>query len=111
MNRNKFIFLSRLVCLIGLSIGLYKTDYLSMVLFVLLMVSIFWIIPWVLGNIFIRDDEKQYDGEVMYKTEADGDTNCVLRIYDVNDICNRSELIIKVTDEIRSKNMPYNDEE
>lgn len=111
MKRNKFIFLSRLVCLIGLSIGLYKTDCLSMVLFVLLMVTMFWIIPWVLGNIFIRDDVIQYDGEIMYKTEATGDTNCVLRIYDVNDICNRSELIIKVTDEIRSKNMPYNDEE
>lgn len=111
MKRNKFIFLSRLVCLIGLSIGLYKTDYLSMALFVLLMVSIFWIIPWVLGNIFIRDDVIQYNGEVMYKTEPDGETNCVLRIYDVNDICNRSELLIKVTDEIRSKNMPYNDEE
>ena len=111
MKRNKFIFLSRLVCLIGLSIGLYKTDYLSMVLFVLLMVTMFWIIPWVLGNIFFRDDVIQYDGEIMYKTEADGDTNCVLRIYDVNDICNRSELVIKVTDEIRSKNMAYNDEE
>lgn len=112
MSRGLFIFITRMVCLVCCAIGLYKGISLDAFLFVGLMFMVFWCVPVILAFIFFRNElnENPYDGEIMIKTESNGDTNYILRIYQIEDVVNRESIVIRVNDEIRALNTDSNED-
>jgi len=86
--------LTRVLCIITCSIGMYGADVKNMLLFLLLMFLTFWFVPGIIGFFFRHD--REYDGELFVKDRDDEGTNYILRIHKVADLPNKKELIINV---------------
>lgn len=113
MFDDKLKTLTRLICLITCSIGIYKQDITNIIIFVAVMIGTFWVVPGIIALIFKK--QIQYDGELMIKDRTDVGTNYILRIYDLVTLPAKEELKIKVTnrqfDENDSNDMEWIDED
>lgn len=88
--------LLRIVLLIALCIGLYRTDVSSILTLLSILTGIFWVIPIVYDAIFHRKDRDKYDGEIFIESNTEDSTNLKLEIYEKDKIIGKGYLVIKV---------------
>ena len=86
--------LTRVLCIITCSIGIYGADVKNMFLFLFLMFLTFWFVPGIIGFFFRHD--REYDGELFIKEKTDEGINYILRLQKVADLPNKKELLINV---------------
>lgn len=95
MSRNKlYLTITRILCLLSTSIGVYKSDYFNLISFLALMFVTFWVIPGIV--MWFMGDKDKYDGEIFVKDKDEEGTNYILRIYEVQNLPNKTKLFIKV---------------
>ena len=83
----------RIICLLTFTFGLYRTDWRSAILFLIVMATIFWGLPLLYAFIFGKEN---YDGICYIDNMTDELTRVKINVYDPSTIISKKELKIKV---------------
>ena len=95
MNKNIISkTITRIVCLLGLCIGLYKTDVTSILILFAILAACVWLIPFAFDLIF--KDKLDTDGSIYVDQMTDGHTSFKLSIKQPMEAIKKDYLLIKV---------------
>ena len=95
MNKNIISkTITRVICLLGLCIGLYKTDITSILILFTVMCAAVWLIPFVFD--FIFKDKLDTDGSIYVDGMTDKGTSFKLSIKNPMEAIKKDYLLIKV---------------
>ncbi len=95
MNKNIISkTITRIVCLLGLCVGLYKTDIVSILILFSILCAAVWLIPLAFDLIF--KDKLDTDGSIYVDQMTDGHTSFKLSIKEPMEAIKKDYLLIKV---------------
>lgn len=93
MKKNLLKTITRIVCLLGLCIGLYRTDITSILILFSILCAAVWLIPCIINLIF-KDDE--CDGIMYIDTMADNKTAIKISFKDPLRAIHKDFVVVKV---------------
>lgn len=93
MKKNLLKTIIRIVCLLGLCIGLYRTDITSILILFSILCAAVWLIPGIIDLIF-KDDE--CDGIMYIDTMADNKTAIKISFKDPLRAIHKDFVVVKV---------------
>lgn len=93
MKKNLLKTITRIVCLLGLCIGLYRTDITSILILFSILCAAVWLIPGIINFIF-KDDE--CDGIMYIDTMADNKTAIKISFKDPLRAIHKDFVVVKV---------------
>lgn len=93
MKKNLLKTITRIVCLLGLCIGLYRTDIASILILFSILCAAVWLIPGIIDLIF-KDDE--CDGIMYIDTMADNKTAIKITFKDPLHAIHKDFVVVKV---------------
>lgn len=93
MKKNLLKTIIRIVCLLGLCIGLYRTDITSILILFSILCAAVWLMPGIIDLIF-KDDE--CDGIMYIDTMADNKTAIKISFKDPLRAIHKDFVVVKV---------------
>ena len=93
MKKNLLKTITRIVCLLGLCIGLYRTDITSILILFSILCAAVWLIPGIIDLIF-KDNE--CDGIMYIDTMGDNKTGIKITFKDPLKAIHKDFVVVKV---------------